>query len=52
MARAWARVLREGGAQVLEHQGLADMGIPGIRADDKRNVEIVARNLRMKHGIP
>ena len=50
--RAWARVLTEGGAQVLENQQLKHMRIPGIRAGDKRAVEIVAKNLRMKHGIP
>jgi len=50
--RTWARVLTEGGAQVLHNQKLADMGLPGVRTGDKRAVEIVARNLHVKHGIP
>ena len=28
------------------------MRIPGVRAGDKRAVEIVAKNLHAKHGIP
>ena len=35
-----------------ENQKLAEMGIPGVRAGDKRAVEIVAKNLHTKHGIP
>ena len=37
---------------MLEHQKLAGMRIPGVRAGDKHAVEIVAKNLHAKHGIP
>ena len=37
---------------MLEKQKLANMGLPGVSAADKREVEIVAKNLPMRHGIP
>ena len=50
--KMWARVLTEGGAQVLMNQKLANMGLPGVTPADNREVEIVATNLPMRHGIP
>jgi hypothetical protein len=50
--KMWARVLTEGGARVLMNQKLANMGLPGVTSADNREVEIVATNLPMRHGIP
>jgi len=48
----FARVLEEGGASVLEKQMLRDMKLPGVSASDRRQIEIVAKGLPMKHSIP
>jgi hypothetical protein len=52
LEQAWVRVFKEAGATVLENQQLRDMKIPGVRAGDKRAVEIVAKNLPLHHGMP
>ncbi len=52
LEQAWVRVFKEAGATVLEDQQRRDMKIPGVRAGDKRAVEIVAKNLPFHHGMP
>ncbi len=37
---------------MLMNQKLADMGLPGVNSADNRAVEIVAKNLPMRHGAP
>ena len=42
LERAWTRVLREGGARVLENVMLRDTNLEHIEATDDRQLEIVA----------
>ena len=37
---------------VLERQKIADMDLPGVPASDNREIEIVAKDLPMRRGIP
>ena len=50
--KMFARILSEAGATVLDKHKIADMELPGARTGDNRQIEIVAKNLRLKRGIP
>ena len=52
LEKMFARVLKEGGAKVLERQKVRDLKIPGISASDDRWIEIVATGLPMYRNTP
>ena len=52
LEKARAQVFRESGARVVENQLLRDTGVGGVSPDDQRQLEVVAYNLPLFHGVP